>query len=641
MSVAPNWLSMVALLAPMLSFGASPDGLTLKIQVQPSELRLAEGGRVRVRIASAEVPVVTVNAGRIDGLREVSSGIYEAQYAPPDSTDPLIAFVTAVTPSGGFGWTTISLAGVRSVEVKAPHRALVSVSVDGQDYGPIPADGTGRAVLRVDVPPGVYFATSKGRRMELDVPRRSFSHVVLDSQSVEAAASATVGLRVIALGDSGQPLAKIPVKLEATEGTLSKPTAAAPGVYQATWTVGPGPVRAAKVTARLGSKPPSTATASLARVPGAPAAVRLATDRTKLVAGETDELAVTGRVVDAGGNTTDAPARLLVSLGSGSSARLLSGAVIEWQQADDASYVGRVQVPRQRSGRQQLELKMIGPKGLDATHVLDLVPGPAANVRVEPDEALYADGHSRQLRVVLVDKYGNRTEGGGNAEVTAVRGTVGAPSRAAPGVYVVDYRSPLSSTDYNDVIRTRVGPLEGQTEVRVRARGGVVVAGLKGGYAMGTGSLSSPAGAVELGFWRPSFSTSLGLVLEIRYFSFGRDETLTAGGVAFPVTSDGSFIAIEPSLAWRRPLARGMLWLGAGPGLVRTSATVSTPGLQDDLSATSWVPSAHASVGWGLPLGPGIPFAELKGAWQGESDGPVSGSLQTVTFNLGYRFDVL
>lgn len=655
MLAAFRWLAVVgfacapALLVPVLTVAASPTASppasptasALTVQVQPRELRLAEGGRVRVRVASPdEAPLLSVSVGRIEGLQEVASGIYEALYAPPDSVDPLIAFVTATTRTG-FGWATITLAGVRAVEVKAPHRTLVSVTVDGQTYGPIPADGTGRAVLRVDIPPGVYSGTALQRRIELDVPRRAFSHLVVHPPSLDAGASGAVAVRVLAVGERGKPLSKVPVKLEASEGTLSKPVERAPGVYQATWTVARGPVRETKITARVGSRPPSTATAALARVAGAPAAVRLETDRDTLVAGEADELAVTGRVVDAGGNPTDAPARLLVSLGSGPGARLLPEAVIEWQQSGGV-YSGRVQVPRQRSGRQQLELRMLGPGGLAGTRVVELVPGPAATVSVEPEEDLYADGRSRQLRLVLLDKHGNRTEAGAAAAVvTASHGSVGPPERTAPGVYVVDYRSSLSASDYRDVISARVGPLEGRTEVRVRARGGVVVAGLKGGYAMGTGSLSSPAGAVEVGVWKPTFSTSLGLVLEVRYFSFSRDDTLSAGSVSLPVTSDGSFLAIEPSIAWRRPLAHGMLWLGAGPGLVRTDATVSTPGLQDDLSATSWVPSAHASVGWGLPLGPGIPFAEVKGAWQGEPDGPVSGSLETLTINLGYRFDVL
>ena len=176
---------------------------------------------------------------------------------------------------------------------------------------------------------------------------------------------------------------------------------------------------------------------------------------------------------------------------------------------------------------------------------------------------------------------------------------------------------------------------------RVRARGGAVVLWVKGGYATGSGGLSSPSGGVELGFWRPSFSTSLGLVLDLRYFTFGHDETLTTGAITLPVKSDATFIAFEPSLAWRRPLLRGMFWLGGGPGLMRVSTTVAAPG-QADLTATSWDLTAHGSVGWGLPIGAGVPFVELKALWKGETDvGAMRGAVKLFSVNLGYRFDVL
>jgi hypothetical protein len=84
-----------------------------------------------------------------------------------------------------------------------------------------------------------------------------------------------------------------------------------------------------------------------------------------------------------------------------------------------------------------------------------------------------------------------------------------------------------------------------------------------------------------------------------------------------------------------------MVWLGAGGGLVSASATAEVTG-QAKVGARSWIPSAHASVGWGLPIGPGIPFAEVKlTAQAAPGSGPLRGSLTALTFSLGYRFDVL
>jgi hypothetical protein len=329
----------------------------------------------------------------------------------------------------------------------------------------------------------------------------------------------------------------------------------------------------------------------------------------------------------------------VVALKTGASTRLLPEAVIDWQQVAGV-YTGRVAVPRRRSG-QQLELRVLGPGTLSGARTVELVAGPATVVKVEPEEQLLADGQSRQLRVLLLDAHGNRASVDATPALTAARGKLGSPTRTAPGVYRVDYRSRIAASDYSDVVEARVGRLQGRTELTVRALGGALVGGVKGGYMRSTGGLGAPTGAAELGMWRRSLGASLGLVLEVGYSAFGRDQTLTAGAVSLPVSSDVTFFAFEPSVAWRRPLVGGMLWLGAGPGIARAQSTVSAPG-QRDLSAASWVPSAHGSASWGLPFGPGLPFAELRFRWQGEADeAPVRGSLQTFTLALGYRFDVL
>jgi hypothetical protein len=629
---------LVALVAPALASAAERNAAST-VTVQPKVLRLAEGGRAIVRVATpGEAPLITASIGRIQALREIGSGVFEAEYVPPDTLDPHVVLISAVTPSS-FAWTALSLAGVREVELKARHRELVGVKVQGQQYGPVPADASGRAVLRIDVPPGVYSASAQGRAIELDVPRRSYAHVALDRAGVQASAREDVVVRVIAVGERGEPIAKPAVKLSVAEGSASAPRPVSPGVVAARWTVEPGGLRESKVTAQVTTRPAATASATLRRVSGAPAAVQVEVDRERLVAGDADELAVTARVVDAAGNPTDVPARLVVSLGSGSSARYLPDAVIDWQQVGGV-YSGRVAVPRRRTG-QVLELKVLAPNALVGSRTVELLAGPVTVVKVEPEEQLFADGQSRQLRVMLLDAHGNRASDDAAPAVTATRGKVGTPTRTAPGVYRVDYRSRIAAADYSEVVEARVGPLEGRTELRVRAMGGAVVFGVKGGYTRSTGGIGAPMAAAELGFWRRSLQSSLGLVVEVGYESFAHDETLTSGDVSLPVSSDASFLAIEPSVAWRRPLGGGMLWLGAGPGLARASSTVSAPG-QPDLSSTSWVPSAHASAAWGLPLGPGIPFAELKVGWQGEADeAPVSGSLTSLTLNVGYRFDVL
>jgi len=114
-----------------------------------------------------------------------------------------------------------------------------------------------------------------------------------------------------------------------------------------------------------------------------------------------------------------------------------------------------------------------------------------------------------------------------------------------------------------------------------------------------------------------------------------------AGGHTLRIHGEATFIAIDGSLGWRRPLWSGMAWLAAGGGAVHSSSTVSTAG-QPDLTGSAWAPAAHGSVAWGKPWGPGIPYAELRLGWQGDAgQGPVRGSMEFLMLAVGYRFDVL
>jgi hypothetical protein len=242
--------------------------------------------------------------------------------------------------------------------------------------------------------------------------------------------------------------------------------------------------------------------------------------------------------------------------------------------------------------------------------------------------------------VSLLDEHGNRAEAPADPQVTATHGELGVPERHGPGTYRLTYQSPLAAQEYRDVVRARFGPLEGVANVRVRARGGIIVVAPKLGLTVGTGDLASPQAGLEVGFWLPQLSRSVGLVLEARWFGFGSTDQVPAGAGSITFESEASFAALEASVAWRRPLGRGMLWLGAGGGAVLVSTTASTSG-QPDIEASGWAPSGHASVGWGLPFGPGIPFGELKLAAQGDAEaGAVRGAIQSLTLNVGYRFDV-
>jgi hypothetical protein len=625
MAGAPRLLTVLAALASPLAFAASGGAGALRVTATPERLRLAEGGRATLKVPCAhEPPALGASAGRIELLQEISPGVYQAEYVPPESLDPQVAIVAARCAEA-FGWVPIVLDGVRDVAVAARHGTPVSLEVEDERFGPVPASATGRAVVRVVVPPGTRFASYRGQRIELDVTPRPVVHLVLDRSALDANASGVVEVRAVSVDERGAPIPRAQLALSASEGVLSAPAELEPGVARAQWRLTPGKVREATVTARLAGRPAPVATAVLERVAGRPRRITLDVSRDAMIAGEGDELSVTALVVDAGGNPTDSPATLAAS----------PGTVVEWDRVGTGRHVGRVQVPRNRSGRRELELEVVAAGALSATRAVALLPGPARQVRVDSRDELYADGRTREIRVTVLDANDNRVDVPALPSVGAARGEVGTPARYGPGAYRVDYRAPLRAEDFTDEISVSLGPLRGAAPLRVRALGGGVALAPKLGFTLGQGGLGALAGGGDLGLWLPFHG--VGLVLEARAFGFERTDTVRS----IEVRTEASFVALEASLAWRRPLWGGMTWLAAGGGGVSSAARVSAPG-QPDLFERRWAPAAHGSVGWGWPVGPGIPFGEVTLGWQGDPGrGPLRGSLRSLTFSAGYRLDVL
>jgi hypothetical protein len=599
----------------------------LHLTASPPALRLAEGSRSTLRIVGgSEPPVLAASVGHVELLRETSPGVYAAEYVPPESLDPQIAFVTATSPEG-FGWIPIPLSGVRDVVVSARYGTPVSVSVEAEVFGPVPADGTGRAAVRVVVPPGVRTARSDKQRIDLGVPEQSLVHVFLSSTTADANEAAEVTVGALVVNERGKPVAGAPISMKASEGVVSRPVESETGVFEAHWKLAPSQVGQAQITARIRDKPASVATAALERVPGPPRSLVIEVDRDKLVAGEGDEVAVAARVLDVAGNTTECALNIAAD----------PGVVLEWERTGRGRYEGRVQVPRRRAGWQQLEIKVVASRTLSAKRTIPLLPGPARQVRIEPEDQLRADGEAHELRVLVLDRDGNRVEVADVPTVTAQRGTLGRAERNAPGVFRLNYRAALDADDYDDVLHARVGSLEGNTRVRVRGLGSGLVIAPKVGFTMGTGRVKSPSGGAEVGLWTRVFGQSMGLVLEGWVYAYSRSDNL----VGMDLKTDVRYLALEGSVAWRRPLRGWLLWLGAGGGAVYGSSKVSGIPGQASLSGSSWAPAANGSAGWGRPLGPGVPFGEIKVGWQADpGHGQVRGSVKSLTLNVGYRFDV-
>jgi hypothetical protein len=86
---------------------------------------------------------------------------------------------------------------------------------------------------------------------------------------------------------------------------------------------------------------------------------------------------------------------------------------------------------------------------------------------------------------------------------------------------------------------------------------------------------------------------------------------------------------------------RGTAWLGAGGGVVLVLAQQAQGSLAGAPEA-GIAPEAHALVGAGWRLGPGVPFLEARVGRQGDAGGSsLRGSLCTLAFSVGYRIETL
>lgn len=138
-----------------LATDAGAGATALPLSVTPSRLRLAEGSRATLRVPCArEPPVLGASIGRIDALEEIASGVYQAQYVPPDTLDPQVAIVTARCAEA-FGWAPVALAGIRTVTVAAGYGTPeldVTATASGYTFGSWSGDctGSGFCVVTMD-----------------------------------------------------------------------------------------------------------------------------------------------------------------------------------------------------------------------------------------------------------------------------------------------------------------------------------------------------------------------------------------------------------------------------------------------------------------------------------------------------------
>lgn len=246
----------------------------LEVVASPALLRLERDAKAIVTIsAGAELQdfAVTSNVGRVANLRRVAAERWTAELLPPDETFPQLAIVSAagrVGPRTVHGWTVVPLWGQGDAVVLSKPFAAISVRIGDHVFGPVRANKAGRALVPVSVPPGVETGYSGSTPVALGVPATLHLHLMVERPQIAATRTEHILVRAYAVTPQGAPREDARIALSSSRGTLGALRAVAPGAFEATLSLAPGPAGPVELSGQLADEPSFVAKASLEVAPG-------------------------------------------------------------------------------------------------------------------------------------------------------------------------------------------------------------------------------------------------------------------------------------------------------------------------------------------------------------------------------------
>ncbi len=629
-NAAARWAAAALLLATVPAAGARAEA-GLALRARPASLVLGADARATIEIEAGgdAAPQVTTNAGRIENLRAVGAGRFEADYLAPREAYPQVAIVAAIAGER-CGWTAIPLSGRGVATARSAPHASVRVTIGGASFGPVQADWSGEAHVPVVAPPGTRFAYHRDRPLDLNVPPTVHVHVAAGRTVAPADAEQLLPLCVFAVTSSGAPRAGAPVLIEVTQGAVVGRTERAPGEIVATWRLPPGAAQPATATVRLSDEPGPRSAVAVARPAGPPARVTLEAAPSRVVAGEGASVALRVIVMDAAGNPVAAPPRLEADFGE-LSAPVATG---------DGAWEARLRIPAEIGARRHVGLSA-GAASLEERIRIAVAPAPATRLVVSPEAAtLVADGDSQAtMRVQLFDRFGNPAA----VPIPHVAATWPGRVTSEPeseGTWVVRYRPDRTAESATESISVRAGSLEHVARVELVAPERRVSFAPKLGVAMSPGGMRSAHLAAE-GSYRPAvLDGRLAFLLEAGTFVRDRTDVAPAGEGWVEVHGRARYTSVTASARWQLAFGTRQLgWASAGAGAALVSSEVSA-GTGPVRNEVGVVPVAQAAAGWGFAAGHATPFLEAR--LSGHADPrfeALRGALTVLTVAAGCRYD--
>jgi hypothetical protein len=625
--------ALAAIAAALVTAGAparAGPGASLGIRAEPASLALGRGARAAI-VVDADgdaAPTLSASVGRIEGVRPIAGGGYVGSYLPPREAYPQVAIVTAMT-ADRFGWVALPLVGRGIATARAPPGASIQVTIGAATFGPVRADGRGEARVPVIVPPGVRFAYHRDEPLDLRIPPTLHVHLAAGRSEVPADATAEVPVVAVAVASDGSPRAGAPLEIFATHGEIELAEVAA-GTFAGIWRVPAGAPGVVIATARLLDEPGPSSAIRLSRPVGAPARIEIAGAPAR--ASAEDDVPVTLRlgVTDAVGNPVAVEPRVETTVGS------VSGPVALGAGAWEA----KLAFPREIGSARRAEVT-VRAAGLEERIAIDRVGGAPTRLAVASEaSALVADGGAEtRVRVTALDRFGNAVViPAPHVEVTRPA-AVGA--EADDSSWVFRYRPRRAREDAAEVLSIRAGALESIARIALVAPERRLAIAPKLGVGVTTGGVRPSYAAAEASYWTAALGGRLGVALELGWLVHERTDAVTAGALAVPVHGHARYVPLVATAWWREPLGvRSFVWAGLGAGVAHVASEVSV-GSQVPSIESGLVPTAHASLAWGLRVGHVVPFVELRALRHGDPGfDSLVGSLTALSASAGFRYDV-
>lgn len=623
-------LAALVALAPGAS-RAEVDGRVV-VRAEPATLVLASEARAALEIDTGTevLPAVTANVGRVENVRALGAGRFAADYLPPPEAYPQVAIVAALA-GDRCGWVSIPLVGHGVAVAHSVAGLPIRVTIGEASFGPVRADATGEAHVPVVVPPGVRFAYQRGKPLNLGIPPTARVYLVLGRAEAPADAPQDVPLFAFAVTPQGNPRAGAPVAVAVSAGTVERFGETAPGTFAGTWRLPAGGAGAATATAHIADNPAPAATAAVSRPAGAAARLVLEAARSRLTAGEDRPVPLRIQVVDAAGNTVSTEPRLEASVGTLSP--LTPAGPGRWETT--------LLLPvRLGSARRAEVVARVG--GAEERLGLELAPGPPARLAVDPESAtIVADGAAEaRLHVQVVDRFGNDVPITAPQVAASGGGAVASHADQAGG-WIVRYRPTRARTAASEVLSVRAGALEGSARFELAVPERRVAVAPKLGFAASVGGLRSAYLGAEVEYETRRLAGRLRLVVEGGTFVHDRTDAIVVADRSVAIRGRARYVPFVASLRWCEQLGRAQaFWASAGVGLAHVSSEVSTLGAEAQQEAGA-VAAVQATAAWGMRLGPGMPFGEVRIAWHSDPRfETLRGALTLFTIGLGYLYDV-